>query len=229
MGHAFWWDRELAPSLAGKAPHLMIGNVDLATEVRQPDGSMKKKSYEETMFPTKIRNSEVARFTCFITGHFPHGAYKKRFKLLKRDADGEEIEMDKCLCGLGGHVETRDHILFSCPFYMRPIPFQRKPFVGPYRKEHHDRQLDTWYHRRQRSWRPSDIMVFLRLNPMVGTFEWAEILAKCKEDQANGNEYSKEWAVVESYTSWRSKKMAVLDAKMKEERASNKCYKGRYW
>ena len=104
---------------------------------------------------------------------------------------------------------------------MRPIPFQRKSFVGPYRKEHHDRQLDTWYHRRQRSWRPSDIMVFLRLNPMVGTFEWAEILAKCKEDQANGNEFSKEWAILESYTKWRSKKMAELDAKLKEERARN--------
>ena len=64
-------------------------------------------------------------------------------------------------------------------------------------------------------------MVFLRLNPMVGTFEWAEILAKCKEDQANGNEHSKEWAILESYTKWRSKKMAELDAKLKEERARN--------
>ncbi|EPS96128.1 hypothetical protein FOMPIDRAFT_93279 [Fomitopsis schrenkii] len=42
---------------------------------------------------------------------------------------------------------------------------------------------------------------------MVGTFEWAEILSKCKEDRADGNEFTEAWAKFEAYTTWRLNKM----------------------
>ena len=149
-------DRQFAPKLTGKASHLQIGEIDLSKEKTLKDGSKQKKTYEELAFPTRIRNSEVARFTRIITNHFPCGEYRKRFKLAQPIKDeqgnviGHHMINDKCLCGKGGHRETRDHILFQCPFYLRAETFARKPFVGPYKKEHHDRQLNTWYHRRQR-------------------------------------------------------------------------------
>ncbi|KAI0953240.1 hypothetical protein AcW1_007509 [Taiwanofungus camphoratus] len=68
-----------------------------------------------------------------------------------------------CLCGA---EETREHVLFDCPFWIRTKRQQgpRDPLLmGP---------------PEQRGWTPDDIMEFLRLNPMVSTFDWAEILAK---------------------------------------------------
>ncbi|EPS93887.1 hypothetical protein FOMPIDRAFT_92370 [Fomitopsis schrenkii] len=41
--------------------------------------------------------------------------------------------------------------------------------MGPFSKEH--AELGTWYHWQQRGWTPADVAEFLRLNPMVGTFE----------------------------------------------------------
>ena len=197
LGYGLWWDEGLKPRTTGKSPFLSLGKVDLSKT--NADGE--DKTYEELAFPTKIRNKEVARFTRVITEHFPSGEYKKRFKLLQPG------ESDKCPCRLRNRYrETRDHILFKCPYYMRHKKYERKPFVGPFSKRDLA-QGKSWYSRRQRGWSSLDVLKFLQLNPMVGTFEWAEILSKCKEDRAQGNEHTMVWARLEAHTVWRAGKV----------------------
>ncbi|CCM05949.1 uncharacterized protein FIBRA_08188 [Fibroporia radiculosa] len=57
--------------------------------------------------------------------------------------------------------------------------------------------------RRQRGWTEDDVLIFLRLNPMVATFEWAEILAQAATDREEGNHYSIANALLYSHTVMR--------------------------
>lgn len=50
-------------------------------------------------------NCDYARLTRVLTNHLPCGAFRKRF-----NKDGPE------LCQCGGGLETREHILYECPY-----------------------------------------------------------------------------------------------------------------
>ncbi|CCM01659.1 uncharacterized protein FIBRA_03721 [Fibroporia radiculosa] len=44
--------------------------------------------------------------------------------------------------------------------------------------------------RRQRGWTEDDVPIFLRLNPMVTTFQWTKILAQAAADREAGDDSS---------------------------------------
>ncbi|KAH9917034.1 uncharacterized protein B0H18DRAFT_823046, partial [Fomitopsis serialis] len=142
-------------------------------------------------------NADAARFCRVITNHFPCGEFRERFNLL---GDGNAY----CICGQGGHKETRDHMLFECPLWLRVKKHSHSPFIGPFRW--HQTKKDTYYSRFQRTWKPSDVLDFLKLNPWVGSFEWTEILAKCKDDHAAGSKRTMAWARLNAHTVWKQRK-----------------------
>ncbi|KAF9813481.1 hypothetical protein IEO21_05588 [Rhodonia placenta] len=118
-------------------------------------------------------NHNTARAARFLTNHFPCGAYRAKFNI-----PGSH----DCLCG--GGLETRDHILFHCPYWIRtkaPTTSQR---AAPH--DHSSHQL-----RNQRGWFVDDVLEFLRLNPMVSTFGWSEILAEALADRERGQPHSR--------------------------------------
>ncbi|KAH9912421.1 uncharacterized protein B0H18DRAFT_827343, partial [Fomitopsis serialis] len=167
LGKKFWWHKELTP-----------------TNVRNRTFIFKKGLSEWG------NNADAARFCRVITNHFPCGEFRERFNLL---GDGNTY----CICGQGGHKETRDHMLFECPL-------SQSPFIGPFRW--HQTKKDTYYSRFQRTWKPSDVLDFLKLNPWVGSFEWTEILAKCKDDHAAGSKRTIAWARLNTHTVWKQRK-----------------------
>ncbi|CCL98374.1 uncharacterized protein FIBRA_00369 [Fibroporia radiculosa] len=58
--------------------------------------------------------------------------------------------------------------------------------------------------RRQRGWTEDDVLIFLRLNLMVATFEWAEILAQAATDREEGCDSSIANALIYAHTNWRT-------------------------
>lgn len=135
-------------------------------------------------------SKQYARLARFITGHFPHGAFREHFH-----KDGPIA----CPCDPSGRtVETRHHILYDCPFWIRPdlpppkpVPLRRKLQIVK-RKFGELRLLDeqayaSWEH----------VQRFLAWNPLTATFEWGELceiaahaVAACER----GDEY---WATPE--------------------------------
>lgn len=68
--------------------------------------------HHPTMNQRHSKPRESARLCRFLSGHFPHGAYRVRFRLPGPTA---------CLCGAS--TETAEHILFDCPLWLRPDAF----------------------------------------------------------------------------------------------------------
>lgn len=88
----------------------------------------------------------IARLCRVLTGHFPHGAYRQRFRLPGPHA---------CLCG--APLETLDHILHACPLWLRCPSAASHPSIA-------------------------DVRLFLDLNPMVGSFDWTDLLCRAQTD-----------------------------------------------
>lgn len=145
-----------------------------------------------TKWHEKSRAAQVARI---LTNHFPSGEFRRRF-----NKEGPH----KCVCGLGTHDDTRDHQLFKCPYWIRIQKHSHKPFIGPFGWR--QKNMATYYSRFQRNWKPSDIVDFVKINPLVGTFTWSEILTKVKDDLLNDRPYSYNVARLTAHTSWRQAK-----------------------
>lgn len=130
-------------------------------------------------------NADVARTARILTNHFPCGEYRARFNI-----PGPQD------CPCGGGLETRHHILFQCPFWIRT----KAPVASPLALPHDDRtrQLHA-----QCGWSAGDVLEFLRLNPMVSTFGWAEILAEALADRAAGRPHSRANARLQAHTTER--------------------------
>ncbi|KAI0070773.1 hypothetical protein K474DRAFT_1713049 [Panus rudis PR-1116 ss-1] len=119
-------------------------------------------------------NTKFARLARFIIGHFPHGEYRARFNL-----DGPR----NCACG--HPVESRSHILFDCPLWIRQ-PSLRRPrtlsraFRAALIIDDDDESRYNGH--------PSlaQIHTFLEQNPMVATFEWADLLEQAEHDRQAG-------------------------------------------
>ena len=105
-------------------------------------------------------NRGFTRLCRFITGNFPHGAHRARFHI-----EGPR----KCICGA---FETRDHILQECPLWLRwPTPGIQR----------HNSELSSGKDTLQGAdlrISAHDVIMFLRLNPVVGTFEWSDAVEK---------------------------------------------------
>lgn len=96
--------------------------------------------------------AQFARAARLLTAHFPHGAFRQRFNLAERT---------DCWCG--GGVETRHHILFDCPLWIRKPDWEHAPPEGNSTALPFD-----------------DLKWFLLMNPLVATFEWYDILDKAE-------------------------------------------------
>ncbi|CCM06501.1 uncharacterized protein FIBRA_08771 [Fibroporia radiculosa] len=66
----------------------------------------------------------------------------------------------------------------------------------------------------QRGWTEDDILIFLHLNPMVATFEWAEILAQAATDREEGDHYSIANALLYSHTIMQKSTFSALCEKI---------------
>ncbi|CCM05819.1 uncharacterized protein FIBRA_08053 [Fibroporia radiculosa] len=73
--------------------------------------------------------------------------------------------------------------------------------------------------RRQRGWTEDDVLIFLRLNPMVATFEWAEILAQAATDREEGDHYSIANALLYSHTVMRKSAISAFCARINMDQA----------
>ncbi|KAI0073446.1 hypothetical protein K474DRAFT_1558142, partial [Panus rudis PR-1116 ss-1] len=147
-------------------------------------------SVKQNLFFNRIGKSttDFARIARFLSGHFPHGEFRHRFNL-----DGSR----NCACG--HPFETRDHILYDCPLWIRSRSLQRprelsRAFRAVLILDDEDEQT--------RSGHPSfkQIYQFLKQNPMVATFEWADLLQKAADDQRQGGGPSYSQALVEAHT-----------------------------
>ncbi|GJE98412.1 hypothetical protein PsYK624_146420 [Phanerochaete sordida] len=123
--------------------------------------------------PLGNNNKEFARAARFLSGHFPHGEFRQRFNLPGRQA-----------CQCGAPMETREHIMYDCPLWLHPFPRPhtrgpRNPRSALYLDDEDDDDVPL-------SDRPNDseVLHFLRLNPMVATFEWYDLLDKVDKDDA---------------------------------------------
>lgn len=124
-----------------------------------------------------------ARFTRFMTGHFPHGDFRARFNL---------PGPSKCECGAA--EETQHHILYTCPLWIRPEAVSTTPAAVLQRAAEQgslphaiaitSASTDDLENPHPT---PENVMMFLRLNPMVATFEWPELLAKRDAEERRGS------------------------------------------
>lgn len=122
----------------------------------------------------------VTRLARFFTGHFPHGEFRARFKQPGRTTH---------YCGNPG-IETRDHIMFECPLWWRPwnpgIPVDN-PDNGallPATRQEKMPKLDA-------------VKRFLRVSPMITTFEWYDLINHAEKDleEGKGNNTYAGWRV----------------------------------
>lgn len=139
---------------------------------------------------------KMAQLTRFMSGHFPHGEFRERFHL-----DGQRT----CWCGSVG-TETRNHIWFDCPLWIRkhgppaaelervrrlgrnnPLDFDEPAPEGVDPVQHF---LQGWRNTPQGI---DNIREFLQLNPMVGTFEWGDLVEEAISDRDEGVHDS--WAI----------------------------------
>lgn len=127
----------------------------------------------------------VTRLCRFYSGHFPHGEFRSRF-----NRDGRIA----CWCG-NAPVETRDHIMFECPLWWRPwnpgIPHDDPPGGALIGKTKEEKMPDL-----------DEVKRFLRANPLLGTFEWSDLVERAERDQNAG--------APESYACWRVKLETTL-------------------
>lgn len=131
---------------------------------------------------------EMARLVRFCSNHFPCGEYRERFNI---------PGPTKCWhCKTA--TESRDHIMFHCPGWSRVYAVD-----NPTARARHDWEQWTHWTRtlprdrvastldpqdREEALRMNEDEVrwFLRANPVVGTFAWAELVASAQTDEAHG-------------------------------------------
>lgn len=97
-------------------------------------------------------NKEMARVARTLTNHMPTAEFCKQFNI-----PGPTL----CNCG---ELETRAHILFKCPNWIRLSPV--KPVILP-------SMLNTCIEcsiKYQCGWSVMDVLIFLQANPLVATF-----------------------------------------------------------
>ncbi|CCM00068.1 uncharacterized protein FIBRA_02095 [Fibroporia radiculosa] len=140
-------------------------------------------------------NQGMARAARVLSNHFPCGSYREEYHI-----PGPH----NCPCS--GTLDDRDHTLFDCPMWIRP----KQGIVQNYAPDNL-RQAQV---RRQRGWTEDDVLIFLRLNPMVATFEWAEILAQAATDREEGDHYSIANALLYSHTVMRKSVFAAFCARI---------------
>lgn len=137
------------------------------------------------MLRTYGRSPEkFARAVRFATGHFPHGAFRKRFNKPGRQ---------DCWCGAA--LETRDHILFECPLWIRDptlVRYVPTPHSATRRRKYcggaldlgdmsdgddtDDVQLEQICQDPTVHVSAAELKTFLENNPAVGTFEWLDMV-----------------------------------------------------
>lgn len=112
------------------------------------------------------------RMTRFLTGHFPHGEFRDKMHL-----DGSR----KCTCA--DVYESRDHILYKCPYWIRPQgikPPKRASDRTRMELISAGKQLKLQNKEQQVS--IDDIHEFLLINPLVGTFEWQDLMEHLRSE-----------------------------------------------
>ncbi|EKM52626.1 uncharacterized protein PHACADRAFT_198672 [Phanerochaete carnosa HHB-10118-sp] len=134
----------------------------------------------------------MARLIWFTSGHFPHSAFHEHFNF-----EGNQR------CGVD--VETRDHIWFDCDLWIK----KHKPPNAEIERMHRGERgvhaaldllpptppgMSLLEHFLQ-DWRETpialdDVTEFLRLNPIVGTFTWLELVDQALGDWAHGKDDS---------------------------------------
>ena len=130
-------------------------------------------------------NREMARAARTLTNHLPVGSYRQRFNI-----PGPAL----CTCGA---EETREHHLFDCPNWIR-IKEPSVPVAAPPHEDAASRRT-----RAQRGWSAEDVICFLRLNPLVASFEWSEILSHDADDITEGRRHTPNEARLLSHTRLR--------------------------
>lgn len=129
------------------------------------------KTRKHPLFSRWGNNSaEFARATRFLSGHCPIGEYRERFNL--------EGPVD-CICG--APIETREHLVFDCPVWIRTWnrqPRQRRATPDALdfsQNSQHDISLTAEL-----------ALTFLHLNPLVASFEWADLAGKALAKDQHG-------------------------------------------
>lgn len=130
-----------------------------------------------------------ARLIRFTSGHFPHGGFRERFNF-----EGYR----GCLCGKAA-LETRDHIWFDCELWIRKHkpPDLEERGEGGRRRDALDFRSPTppgmdprEHHRLEWHNTPptlEDVAEFLKVNPLVGTFQWMQLVDQSLDDLEQGN------------------------------------------
>ncbi|GJE91423.1 hypothetical protein PsYK624_075730 [Phanerochaete sordida] len=109
---------------------------------------------------------KYARITRFLTNHMPSGEFRAKFN--------REGPRD-CLCT--GVAETRSHILYECPYWVRPRSLPAPQAVPRARRielEEAGKQLQLQAEEQRASLH--HIEDFLTINPLVATFEWQDLM-----------------------------------------------------
>ena len=163
--------------------HLLIQNSDMFDKCKHTSANWFLKTAGQN-------TTYIARLVRFVSGHFPHGAFRERFKF-----EGNV----GCWCGQTA-VETRDHVWFDCELWIRkhkPPDLDENPKrqgaqgrsaldmrpatpPGMTRREH---ILQEWRYELPEL---QDLAEFLRLNPIVGTFQWLELIDRAVADYERG-------------------------------------------
>ncbi|GJE96989.1 hypothetical protein PsYK624_131990 [Phanerochaete sordida] len=162
--------RSAVTSQAVAAWHRQMCSVDY-----RGHSNLLRKSEHKLIVPSKrhlllskygASNLQYARVTRFMTGHYPSGEYRAKF-----NKDGPRT----CLCA--GVPETRDHTLYECEYWVRPRaikPPARLPHARRLELEEAGKQLEIQAAEQRLD--VHQLEEFLALNPLVGTFEWQDLM-----------------------------------------------------
>ncbi|EKM48382.1 uncharacterized protein PHACADRAFT_74442, partial [Phanerochaete carnosa HHB-10118-sp] len=113
-----------------------------------------------------------ACMTRFMTGHFPHGDFHNKMNL-----------DSSCLCTCADIHESQDHILYECPYWIRPQGIRPPKRVSDQVRIElisAGKQLELQNKEQQVS--IDDIQDFLSLNLLVGTFKWQDLMEHLRSD-----------------------------------------------
>lgn len=153
----------------------------------------------------------AARWYRFLTGHYPHGAYRSRFHLPGPTA-----------CQCGHPLETTTHTLYDCTLWLRP-PHLRRPDVPRQPPDPDDalafgdpddfdpRLADDDFIPPEFHPDPTVVLDFLRLNPMVASFDWPDLLARADDDHRADRHPSVAETAIWMHTEGKLRALRALD------------------